>query len=399
VDLSPNLLDDAFRAEVRAYLAENLPADLAERNRGVYHPTREDAARWTRILSEKGWSAPSWPVEAGGPGWSLAQQLIFAEEVYLANAPRTNLQGFSLAGPVIYTYGNQEQKGRYLGPILRGEEFWSQGFSEPNSGSDLASLRTRADRDGDHYVVNGQKIWTSDAHKADMLFCLVRTDQNASRPQRGISFLLIDLKTPGITIRPIRSIDDGHGLNEVFLDNVRVPVANLVGEENMGWTYARFLLGNERAFTAAELPYCRNMLRRVRECAARMTRDGRPLLAHGDLALRIARFDAEIRALHVSVLRLIDMDGDIGDSALPSVLKIRGSELQARLSALMVEVAGDHGLVRYRGWDHGVAIDLGSAPPEVRSSAADYYYRRAAAIYGGSNEIQRNIISRQLLKA
>jgi len=398
MDLSPNHADEAFRNEVRTWLASAVPADMALRNRGVYHPTREDAARWTAILAARGWSAPGWPSEFGGPDWSLSQQLIFAEEVYLANAPRTNLQGFSLAGPVIYTYGNAAQKARYLAPILRGEEFWAQGFSEPNSGSDLASLRTRADRHGDHYVVNGQKIWTSDAHKADMLFCLVRTGHDGA-PQKGISFLLIDLKTPGITIRPIRSIDDGDGLNEVFLDNVRVPAENLVGEENMGWTYSKYLLGNERAFTAAELPYCRNMLRRVRDCAARTLRNGRAILLQGDFLLRLARIEAELRAMHVSVLRLIDMDGDLGDSALPSVLKIRGSELQARLASMMVEAVGDHGLVRYRGWDHGGPVDVGSAPPEARGSAADFYYRRAAAIYGGANEIQRNIIAKKLLKA
>jgi alkylation response protein AidB-like acyl-CoA dehydrogenase len=398
MDLEPDHAADLFREEVRAFLKEKLPADMAARNRGVYHPTRADAAAWTRILSDRGWSAPAWPKEFGGAGWTLTQQLIFAEEVYLANAPRTNLQAFSLVGPVLYTYGSKEQQDRHLGPILRGEELWSQGFSEPNAGSDLASLRTRADRDGDHYIVNGQKIWTSDAHKADMLFCLVRTNHEV-KPQRGISFLLIDLKTPGITIRPIRSIDDGHGLNEVFLDNVRVPASNLVGEENMGWSYAKFLLGNERAFTAAELPYCRNMLQRVRAAAGRTMRDGPPLIRHGDFLSRLARIDAEIRALHFSVLRLIDMDGSIGDSALPCVLKIRGSELQARLSALMAEAVGDHGVVRYRGWDHGEAIDPGLAPMEAVGASADHYYRRAAAIYGGSNEIQRNIIAKKLLKA
>ena len=397
MDLHPDPSDRIFRDEVRAYLVANLPRDMASRNSGVYHPSREDAAAWTRILHGTGWSAPGWPKSAGGPGWSLAKQLIFAEEAYLANAPRTNLQGFTLAGPVIYTYGNDAQKARYLPPILKGEEFWAQGFSEPGAGSDLASLRTRADRNGDYYVVNGQKIWTSDAHKADMLFCLVRTDQSA-KSQRGISFLLIDMKSPGITVRPIQSIDGGRALNEVFLDNVRVSVADRIGEENMGWTYAKYLLGNERAFSAAELPYNRKMLRRVREQAQQRMRDGRPLIESGDFAIRLARIDAELRALHFSVLRLIEMDGSLGDSVLPSVLKIKGSDLQARLSAMMVEAVGDHGLVRYPGWDRGLVSDTGLAPPEAMGAAADFYYRRAAAIYGGTNEVQRNIIAKRLLE-
>jgi alkylation response protein AidB-like acyl-CoA dehydrogenase len=243
-----NTDDEAFRAEVRGFMEANIPPDMAERNKRGYHPTREDVVAWTKILLAKpGWTVPSWPVEYGGPGWSVRQRHIFEEEGLKAGAPELSPQGTTLVGPVIYTFGSQAQKDRFLPGIRTGDELWAQGFSEPNSGSDLASLRTRAIRDGDHYVVNGQKIWTSEAHSADWVFMLVRTNAEG-KPQAGISFLLIKLDTPGITVRPIISIEEAHCLNEVFFEDVRVPVENLVGEENKGWTYAKMLLGEERSF-------------------------------------------------------------------------------------------------------------------------------------------------------
>lgn len=391
-DPDPEL--EQFRIDIRRFIAEKAPPHFAARNPSIYHSSREDIAHWTRILHDAGWSAPNWPAEYGGTGWSLAKQSIFAEECYLANVPRTNVQGFLMVGPVIYTFGTAAQKERYLGPILRGEEFWTQGFSEPSAGSDLASLKTRAVRQGDVYAVNGQKTWTSSAQQADQIFCLVRTAQT-ERPQQGISFLLVDIKTPGITVRPIHSIDDGHGLNEVFFDDVRVPAENLVGEENKGWDYAKFLLGNERSGSAAELPYTKKSLARLKALALAPQPDGSRLIDNKDFALRVARIDAEVTALDFGIVRLMGSQ-EGANPALASVIKIRGSELQQTISELLLETLGEYGALFHPDWTASARADL-PGPEHGRGIAGDYFFRRASTIYGGSNEIQRNIIAKRLL--
>ena len=381
--------DETFRDEVRAFLHEHLPGDMAQRNQRGFHPSKADMLAWTRILHSKGWSAPHWPVEHGGTGWSPLRRHVFEEECFLAGAPPTCTAAFSLVGPVIYTFGSDAQRERYLPPILSGRQFWGQGFSEPNAGSDLASLRTRAERDGDDYVVNGQKTWTTEGHYADMLFCLVRTDPRA-KPQRGISFLLIDAKAPGVTIRPIISIDSAHSLNEVFFDDVRVPVANRVGDEGQGWSCAKFLLENERAFSA-EVPRNKRLLARLKAIARAQGLIDEPMFAH-----RIAEVEVELAALEWLTLRALSEHGNAAATMWPagSVLHVLGSELQQKTGALMVEALGERGVVAYSDLD-----DDAPGPVHAPGVTADFLYRRAVTIYGGSNEIQRNLIARSLLGA
>ncbi|HSW07040.1 acyl-CoA dehydrogenase family protein [Aquabacterium sp.] len=372
----------AFREEVRAFLRQQLPPELAERARRHHHPLKEDMVAWTRILHAKGWSAPHWPAAYGGPGWTPLQRHLFEEECALAGAPATCASAFMLVAPVIMAFGNDEQKERHLPPILRGETFWGQGFSEPGAGSDLASLRTRAVADGSDYIVNGQKTWTTEGHYADWLFCLVRTDA-AAKPQRGISFLLIDARSPGITIRPIISIDGAHSLNEVFFDDVRVPQANRVGDEGQGWTCAKHLLDNERAFSA-ELPRNKRMLARLQALLA----EAPALQQDAVLMRRVAEAEADLLALEMLTLRALSEHGKPEATAWPagSILHVLGSELQQKTGALMLQALGERGLV---------------APDQADEAAAgitgDYLYRRAVTIYGGSNEIQRNLIARHAL--
>jgi alkylation response protein AidB-like acyl-CoA dehydrogenase len=388
--------DAAFRAEVRALLHDKLPPELAARSLRGFHPLKDDMRAWTRILHAKGWSAPHWPVEFGGTGWSPLRRHIFEEECFLAGAPPTCTAAFSLVAPVLFTFGSEAQQRRHLPRILAGDEFWGQGFSEPNAGSDLASLRTSARRvaggGGDHYVVSGQKIWTTEAHYADMLFCLVRTEATA-KPQHGISFLLIDAKAPGVTIRPIISIDGAHSLNEVFLDDVRVPAENLVGEEGKGWSYAKFLLENERAFSA-EVPRNKRMFARLKDVAARERRHGKLLIDDPVFATRLAQLEVELGALEFLTLRALSEHGTEAAHRWPggSVLHVRGSELQQKVGELLVEALGDCGAMFYAELEEHAPGD--HAPGIV----ADFLYRRAVTIYGGSNEIQRNLISRHLLR-
>jgi alkylation response protein AidB-like acyl-CoA dehydrogenase len=276
MDLEFTPQERAFRDEVRAFIRDNLPAAIAEKNRRNIHLDKQDYVTWHRILHKQGWGAPNWPQEYGGPGWSPVQRYIFDEETAAADAPALAPFGIAMVGPVIYTFGSEAQKKHYLPRILSMEDWWCQGYSEPGSGSDLASLRTKAESDGDHYIVTGHKIWTTQAHFANMMFCLVRTDPQA-KPQEGISFLLIDMTSPGIQVKPIISIDEGHSVNEVFLDNVRVPKANLIGKEGKGWTYAKFLLGNERT-GIAEVARSKQRLKRLKEIARAEQAFGAPLL-------------------------------------------------------------------------------------------------------------------------
>ncbi|NLP62614.1 acyl-CoA dehydrogenase family protein [Paraburkholderia sacchari] len=401
MDFQPDRNLEAFRQNVRTFLRERLPADLVRPLRTGTRSAREDVTRWQRLLNEQGWGTPSWPAEHGGPGWSVQERLVFDEECMNAGAPTQDGGAQKLLGPVLNAFGTPEQKAAHLPLLLSGERQWCQGFSEPGSGSDLASLRTRADRvtddAGDHYVVNGQKIWTSYAHRADWIFLLVRTDQEAKK-QAGISFLLVDMKTPGITVRPIRSIDDCHHLNETFFDNVRVPVSNRVGAEGEGWSITKFLLNNEHASTA-DLPVLRRYLKQLRALAV-VARDGaRPLIERTGFALRLARFEAETNAIAMLVQRVAALEQDHSPAAhaMGSILKVRATELQQQMSAFVVEALGDHGAIAYPGPQERDAATL---PMQElgRGLANEMFFRRAATIYGGTSEVQRSIVARALFQ-
>jgi alkylation response protein AidB-like acyl-CoA dehydrogenase len=392
--------DEDFRKEVRAFIAANIPPEVARRNQRGYHPTKDDVVQWMRALHKRGWSVPNWPVEYGGPGWTVRQRHIFEEESFRMGAPEISPQGHTLVGPVIYTFASQEMKDRFLPKIRSGEHLWAQGFSEPNAGSDLASLRTRAVRDGDHYVVNGQKIWTSEAHTAEWLFLLVRTNTDV-KPQAGISFLLVDLKTPGITVRPIVTIDEAHTLNEVFLEDVRVPVENLVGQENAGWTYAKHLLQAERSFSA-NVPRCKVGLERLRDIAAREKLRGKPLIDDPGFALRLAQLEIDFLAHEATVWRVLVEEESGVASPVPtsSILKVRGGELLQQVEQLMVEALGDHAVPVYPEHDYlGEMPQDAPGPDFAPGVVSEFMYRRAITIYGGSNEVQRNLIAGMLLKA
>lgn len=379
MDFRPDPSLEAFRETVRAFLRENLPADLVQRKIAMAS-SPGDATRWQGILNAQGWGAPYWATAHGGTGWSVEQQLVFDEECALAAAPM--LEGFAhkLIGPVLNQFATPEQWQAHVPHILRGERFWCQGFSEPGSGSDLASLRTRAERRGDRYVVNGQKIWTSYAHRADWIFLLARTDPEVKK-QAGISFLLIDMTTPGITVRPIISIDGEHHLNEVFFDEVEVPVGNLIGEEGMGWAITKFLLNNEHASTA-DLPILKAYLARMKALARGLVAGTAPLARQGDYAVQIARFEAELGAVAMMVKRSAALHGDQGHfaHALGSMLKLRATDLQQRMTVFLVEMLGDEGAL----------VD----PAVGQGLTSEMFFRRASTIYGGTNEVQRGIVAK-----
>lgn len=393
--------DEAFREEVRAFIRENLPDDLARRARYDYHPRREDQARWARILADKGWSVPHWPERHGGPGWTGLQRYIFEEEMRRAYAPTIDRVGTELVAPVIYTFGSEAQQQRWLPAIRTGETVWAQGFSEPGAGSDLSSLRTRAVRDGDHYIVNGQKTWTTEGHQADMIFTLVRTDPE-TKPQRGISALLIDLNSPGIVRRPIWTLDEGLTVNEVFFDDVRVPAENLVGEEGAGWSYAKFLLTNERT-NSAEVPHTKRDIMQLRAIAAIEMKNGRPLIEDPVFRAKLARIEIDTLALEYAVLRVLtDEAHGGGGGAVASVVKVRGSELRQRVADLALEALGDRGLAvclnpeaEHRMFDDGLKSPC---PDHGIGISAKAMFRRATTIYGGANEIQRTLIAKTILE-
>lgn len=390
MDLTYSDEDTAFREEVRGFLHDHFPKALAEKARTEVRFKREDYIQWQHILARKGWIAPFWPQEYGGCGWSPVQLNIFDEEVTAIGAPRVMPFGIRLVGPVIYTYGTDAQKKKYLPRILSSEDFWCQGFSEPGAGSDLASLRTTAQREGDHYVVNGQKTWTSYAHYADLIFCLVRTDSSVKK-QMGISFLLIDMKTPGVSVRPIRTLDGDHIVNEVFLENVRVPVENLVGEENKGWDYAKFLLGNERTGIAG-IGMVKADLARLHKIALTERKNGKPLIEDPLFQARLARLEIDRRALELTNLRMLTTGGAGG--AIPSILKIKGSQLQQRSVELQMEAVGPYAIP----WQSDAMEPAWNGEPvgpqHVRARTPSYFDRRKTTIYGGSTEVQKNIIAK-----
>lgn len=379
----------AFRDEVRAFIHARLPADIRERLR-LGHPARkQDVVLFQRILNERGWAAPHWPKVYGGAELGQAERLILMDELYRAPAPMPSIFNVVMLGPVLMKFGTPAQCDYFL-PRLANLDLWfCQGFSEPGAGSDLASLRTSARREGDVYVVNGQKIWTSTAHVADWAFCLVRTEL-AARKQDGISFLLIDLKLPGITIRPIISIDGAHTLNEVFFDDVRVPAEHLVGEEGKGWNCAKFLLGNERT-GIANVGLCRERLGHAIELARTLTQAGTPLLDDASLRAEIASLDAEIRALEVTNWRLLLAPGTaLAGPSAASVLKLRGTELQQDIAALLARIGGPVALERCPAEGDGSAHWAAPLAPR-------YFQSRAASIYGGASEVQKDILAKAAL--
>ena len=390
MDLAFNQAELEFRDEVRAFLRDKLPSDMRRRvHLGDHSHFREDIPRWQKILNERGWGAPAWPVEFGGTGWNKTQQFIFETECALADAPAQLAFGVKMVAPVLMRFGSPEQQQRFLPRILAAEDWWCQGYSEPGSGSDLASLKTKAELDGDHYVVNGQKVWNTLGQFADWIFCLVRTD-SSGKPQRGISFLLIDMKTPGISVRPTRLLDGSYEVNEIWFDNVRVPVANRVGDENAGWTYAKYLLGHERT-NIAGIGASQRELRRLKQMAAGIERDGRPLLEDAVFATRIVEVELELKALEITNLRVIFAEAqNHAPGPEASILKIRGTEIMQRITELQVEALGARALIA-----ESPGRDLGEDVPRAVEA---YLNQRKLTIFGGSNEIQRNIIAQMILQ-
>jgi hypothetical protein len=397
LDFSPE--DLAFQAEARQFLAEAYPAALREKQARGEEMGKEDILSWHRILAKKGWVAPSWPVEYGGTGWTPTQKYIWSEEQARADTLSIPPFGLSMLAPVLYTFGSEAQRKRFLPPIYNGEVWWCQGYSEPGAGSDLASLKTRAERitadDGkEYYIVNGQKTWTTMAQHADWGFFLVRTDP-AAKPQSGISFLLIDMKTPGVAVRPIITLEGGHEVNDVFLDNVKVPVENRIYEENKGWTCAKALLQHERSGIAG-VARSKRSLERLRDMARSERSDaGGSLIEDAFFRRKLAELEIDLTALEFTELRtLAGESSGQGPGPESSILKIKGTEIQQRLTELTLEAAGHYGAPHLLGLPHNLAA---IGPEDARGAAGDYFNTRKTSIYGGSNEIQRNIIAKMVL--
>jgi alkylation response protein AidB-like acyl-CoA dehydrogenase len=392
MDLQFTPEEQAFRTRIRQWVAESLPADLSHKVKNSLHLTRDDQQRWAKILGGQGWLGYGWPEKFGGPGWNAVQKHLFEEECALAGAPRIVPFGPVMVAPVIMAFGNAEQQQRFLPGIASGEVWWSQGYSEPGSGSDLASLKTRAERRGDKYIVNGQKTWTTLGQYGEWIFCLVRTGTEG-KPQLGISFLLIDMKSPGVTVRPIITIEGEHEVNEVFFDNVEVPADNLIGEENKGWTYAKHLLAHERT-NIADVNRAKRELERVKRLAQA---EG----VYDDQRFRdqIALLEVDIVALEMMVLRVLSAEKS-GKSSLDiaGLLKIKGSEIQQRYTELMMLAVGPFSQPYIReameaGWQGDVFAGANLCAP----LAGVYFNMRKTTIYGGSNEVQRNIVAQTVL--
>jgi pimeloyl-CoA dehydrogenase large subunit len=399
VDLRFTPEEVAFRDKVRAFMRTALPPAIRSKMVEGRRLVKDDLVNWQRILNAKGWAVPHWPTQWGGTGWSPVQIYLFRDEMQQAPAPEPLPFGTIMVGPVIIAFGNEAQKKRFLPRIANLDDWWCQGFSEPGAGSDLASLRTSARREGAHYIVNGQKTWTTLAQYADWIFCLVRTDP-AARKQEGISFLLIDMKTPGITVRPIQTIDGGHEVNEVFFDDVKVPAENLIGEENKGWDYAKFLLGNERT-GIARIGISKARIRRLKELAALEQSAGKPLLADERFRAKIAAVEVELKALEMTQLRVVAAErtrnGNRPDPA-SSILKIKGSEIQQTISELLLEVVGPYALPDQIPHDDSERWNEPAIGPDWAGALAPQYFNmRKTSIYGGSNEIQKNIIAKAIL--
>ncbi len=388
--------ETAFRDEVRAFLARELPAHLSSKVKRSQRLGKADIEEWQAILHKKGWLAPTWPKAYGGVEWTAVQRSIFEEECCAAGAPRVLPFGLNMLGPVLMKFGTDEQKAHYLPRILDGTDWWCQGYSEPGAGSDLASLKTRAVRDGDHYVVNGQKTWTTLGQYANRMFCLVRTSSEG-KPQAGISFLLIDMASRGIDMRPIITLDGEHEVNEVFFNDVRVPVANLVGEENEGWTCAKFLLTHERT-NIAGVGFSLEAFDHLRHIANAQKKRGRPLSEDPQFAARMARIEIDLEAMRTTNLRVMQA---ATSGAAPgfesSMLKIKGTEIRQAITDLTRRALGPYALPFA-----SEALDAGHNQPPIGPDfanpvASEYFNNRKLSIFGGSNEIQKNIIARMML--
>ena len=400
MDLNFSQEEQAFRTEVREFLADQLPARLCKKVNNGQHLSKADLAQWHAILNQRGWLANHWPQAYGGPGWTAVQKFIFENECALAHAPRIVPFGVNMLGPVLIKYGNEAQKQRWLPRILDGSDWWCQGYSEPGAGSDLASVKTSAvhgsDAQGEHYIVNGQKTWTTLGQHANMIFCLVRTARDAKK-QEGISFLLIDMQSPGVEVRPIITLDGEHEVNEVFFTDVRVPAENLVGEENKGWTCAKYLLTYERT-NIAGVGFSVAAFERLRKAAATLKRGGRPLADDPYFAARLARVQIELENMKTTNLRVIAaVDGGGVPGAESSMLKIRGTEIRQEISSLMRRAMGPYAQpfvaeALEEGFEGAPVGPAGAA-----SAAVQYFNNRKLSIFGGSNEIQKNIIAKMML--
>ena len=391
MDLSYSTEETAFRNGVRAWLSSNLPADIRAKVVGYQSLSKDDILRWHKILAAKGWAVPHWPVEWGGTGWDITQRYIYDEEFGLAGAPGLPPFGPAMCASVLHRFGTPEQKERFLPRIREGDDFWVQGYSEPGAGSDLAALKPRAERQGDHYLVNGQKTWTTLGHYGDWIFCLVRTDASAEKRQEGISFLLMDMSTPGITVRPLILMDGGHEVNEIFFDDVKVPLENLVYQENKGWTVAKYLLGHER-MGSGNVGGSKRELAALKVLAAKELKNGKPLLDDPRFRDRLSRAEIELEALEITSMRFLDKMRRSGQppGADVSMLKIRGTEVQQHITELMMQAVGPMA-------QPFKAVDSGSIDFYTSRLSPRYFNYRKASIYAGSNEIQRNIIAKMSL--
>jgi len=390
--------ETAFRDEVRAFMKEKLPASIRNKLIDGDRLDRDDIVNWQRVLNARGWAVPNWSKEWGGTGWSAVEIYLFRDEMQQAPAPEPLPFGVNMLGPVLIAFGNEAQKKRFLPRIANLDDWWCQGFSEPGAGSDLASLKTSAKRVNGDYVVNGQKTWTTLAQYADWIFCLVRTDPAAAKRQEGISFLLIDMKSPGITVRPIQTIDGGREVNEVFFDDVKVPAENLVGQENRGWDYAKFLLGNERT-GIARVGASKARIRRLKELAALEQAGGKPLIEDERFRAKITGVEVELKALEMTELRVVAArtKSNRPDPA-SSILKIKGSEIQQTITELLLEVVGPYALPDQTSHDESERWNEPPVGPDWGAPlAAQYFNNRKTTIYGGSNEIQKNIIAKAIL--
>jgi acyl-CoA dehydrogenase len=391
LDFTPDEL--RFQQEVREFLATNLPAHIvaATANNSSVFVEKELALEWQAILVAQGWAVPQWPTEHGGTDWTPAQKYLFSKECYMAGAPMLIPLGLLMLAPVIMAFGSQEQKTQYLPKILSGEHYWCQGYSEPGAGSDLASLKLKAQADGDDYIVNGSKMWTTHAHQSDHIFCLVRTD-NSGRPQQGISFLLIEMDRPGISVEPIITMAGDHEVNQVFFDNVRVPQANRIGEENKGWSYAKYLLEFERGggFSA---PRIRHELDRLQQLVADIREQDAGFDANGEVTRRIARLEIDLKALEITELRILSsVSGGGNPGPESSILKLNTTRLEQEINELSVDVIG------YQGFAMDATADGSPYRQDYLSSVVPRYLNnRAASIFGGSQEVQRNIIAKMVL--
>jgi hypothetical protein len=396
MDLNFTPEEEAFRTEVQHFLREQLPERLSAQVRDGLRLSRADMAEWHAILNARGWLANHWPREHGGPGWSAVQKFIFELECALAHAPRIVPFGVGMLGPVLIKYGNAEQQRHWLPRILSGEDWWCQGYSEPGAGSDLAGVKTTAVLQGDHYVVNGQKTWTTLGQHANMIFCLVRTNREAKK-QEGISFLLIDMNSPGVEVRPIITLDGEHEVNEVFFTDVKVPAANLVGEQDKGWTCAKYLLTYERT-NIAGVGFSMAGLEKLKLAAARVMHKGQPLLRDPLFAARLARVEIDLENMKTTNLRVIAaVAGGGAPGAESSMLKIRGTEIRQELLSLMRRAMGPYALPFVEAALHAGHDGPAIGPAEAKAAAAQYFNYRKLSIFGGSNEIQKNIIAKMIL--